>query len=556
MGKGKIVLQSLSIKNYALINRLTVDFSDGMTTITGETGAGKSILLGALSLVLGKRADRSALYNDTTKCIVEAQFDVSNYDLKKFFEQNELDYEAETVLRREIIPNGKSRAFINDTPVTLDVLESLGTLLVDVHSQHQTLTLTQNDFQFAILDAFANNAKVLVDYKAILSNYQAIGAEITQIESRLQKANEEQEYQHFLYQELLDANLTPDMQEPLEDRVSQLGNVEDLQHLFSEAVQRLDQEDHGLLAQLIYLKSLMQQAASKSQVYQKYSERLASVILEVQDLFQELESDSEGLEADPQALERAQNKLQQLYALQKKHQVNTVADLIEKQGFYGAQLEDTKALENRLDALRSEVSPLKIKLEQLADTLHQNRIESAPKLVQELQTYLAAMGMQNAQLKFEIHPASSFLANGKDQLTLLFSANLGSPYKPLKKVASGGELSRIMLAIKAILAQYQHLPTIIFDEIDTGVSGNISNEIAIIMAAMATRMQVFTITHLPQVAAKGKQQFKVYKTDVAGQTQTLLKTLSKEERVIEIAQMLSGDELTQTAKDHAVKLLN
>ena len=550
------MLQSLSIKNYALINRLTVDFSDGMTTITGETGAGKSILLGALSLVLGKRADRSALYNDTIKCIVEAQFDVSNYDLKKFFEQNELDYEAETVLRREIIPNGKSRAFINDTPVTLDVLESLGTLLVDVHSQHQTLTLTQNDFQFAILDAFANNAKVLVDYKAILSKYQAIGAEITQIESRLQKANEEQEYQHFLYQELIDANLTPDMQEPLEDRVSQLGNVEDLQHLFSEAVQRLDQEDHGLLAQLIYLKSLMQQAASKSQVYQKYSERLASVILEVQDLFQELESDSEGLEADPQALERAQNKLQQLYALQKKHQVNTVADLIEKQDFYGAQLEDTKALENRLDALRSEVSPLKIKLEQLADTLHQNRIESAPKLVQELQTYLAAMGMQNAQLKFEIHPASSFLANGKDQLTLLFSANLGSPYQPLKKVASGGELSRIMLAIKAILAQYQHLPTIIFDEIDTGVSGNISNEIAIIMAAMATRMQVFTITHLPQVAAKGKQQFKVYKTDVAGQTQTLLKTLSKEERVIEIAQMLSGDELTQTAKDHAVKLLN
>ena len=556
MGKGKIVLQSLSIKNYALINRLTVDFSDGMTTITGETGAGKSILLGALSLVLGKRADRSALYNDTTKCIVEAQFDVSNYDLKKFFEQNELDYEAETVLRREIIPNGKSRAFINDTPVTLDVLESLGTLLVDVHSQHQTLTLTQNDFQFAILDAFANNSKVLVDYKAILSKYKAIGAEITQIESRLQKANEEQEYQHFLYQELIDANLTPDMQEPLEDRVSQLGNVEDLQHFFSEAVQRLDQEDHGLLAQLIYLKSLMQQAASKSQVYQKYSERLASVILEVQDLFQELESDSEGLEADPQALEHAQNKLQQLYALQKKHQVNTVADLIEKQHFYGAQLQDTKALENRLDTLKSEVSPLKIKLEQFADTLHQNRIESAPKLVQKLQTYLAAMGMQNAQLKFEIQPSNTFLANGKDQLTLLFSANLGSPYQPLKKVASGGELSRIMLAIKAILAQYQHLPTIIFDEIDTGVSGNISNEIAIIMAAMATRMQVFTITHLPQVAAKGKQQFKVYKTDVAGQTQTLLKTLSKEERVIEIAQMLSGDELTQTAKDHAVKLLN
>jgi len=556
MGKGKIVLQSLSIKNYALINRLTVDFSDGMTTITGETGAGKSILLGALSLVLGKRADRSALYNDTTKCIVEAQFDVSNYDLKKFFEQNELDYEAETVLRREIIPNGKSRAFINDTPVTLDVLESLGALLVDVHSQHQTLTLTQNDFQFAILDAFANNSKVLVDYKAILSKYQAIGAEITQIESRLQKANEEQEYQHLLYQELIDANLTPDMQEPLEDRVSQLGNVEDLQHLFSEAVQRLDQEDHGLLAQLIYLKSLMQQAASKSHVYQKYSERLASVILEVQDLFQELESDSEGLEADPQALEHAQNKLQQLYALQKKHQVNTVADLIEKQHFYGAELQDTKALENRLDTLKSEVSPLKIKLEQLADTLHQNRIESAPKLVQELQTYLAAMGMQNAQLKFEIQPSNTFLANGKDQLTLLFSANLGSPYQPLKKVASGGELSRIMLAIKAILAQYQHLPTIIFDEIDTGVSGNISNEIAIIMAAMATRMQVFTITHLPQVAAKGKQQFKVYKTDVAGQTQTLLKTLSKEERVIEIAQMLSGDELTQTAKDHAVKLLN
>ncbi|MDA0773412.1 MAG: DNA repair protein RecN [Bacteroidetes bacterium] len=550
------MLQSLSIKNYALINRLTVDFSDGMTTITGETGAGKSILLGALSLVLGKRADRSALYNDTTKCIVEAQFDVSNYDLKKFFEQNELDYEAETVLRREIIPNGKSRAFINDTPVTLDVLESLGALLVDVHSQHQTLTLTQNDFQFAILDAFANNSKVLVDYKAILSKYQAIGAEITQIESRLQKANEEQEYQHLLYQELIDANLTPDMQEPLEDRVSQLGNVEDLQHLFSEAVQRLDQEDHGLLAQLIYLKSLMQQAASKSHVYQKYSERLASVILEVQDLFQELESDSEGLEADPQALEHAQNKLQQLYALQKKHQVNTVADLIEKQHFYGAELQDTKALENRLDTLKSEVSPLKIKLEQLADTLHQNRIESAPKLVQELQTYLAAMGMQNAQLKFEIQPSNTFLANGKDQLTLLFSANLGSPYQPLKKVASGGELSRIMLAIKAILAQYQHLPTIIFDEIDTGVSGNISNEIAIIMAAMATRMQVFTITHLPQVAAKGKQQFKVYKTDVAGQTQTLLKTLSKEERVIEIAQMLSGDELTQTAKDHAVKLLN
>ena len=555
-GKGIIVLQNLSIKNYALINRLDVQFSSGMTTITGETGAGKSILLGALSLVLGKRADRSVLYTEDQKCVVEAQFDISQYALQSFFDTHDLDFAVETVLRREIIPNGKSRAFVNDTPVTLDVLDALGSLLVDIHSQHQTLTLTKNDYQFTILDAYASATDMVNQYSEKLAHYQAVVAEIENLEQRLQKIAEEQEYQQFLYQELTDAALEPDLLAPLEDRLSVLSNIEDLQQLTSEALQRMDQDDIGILAQLTQLKAVCNQAAAKSQTFQKYADRLSSVILEVQDLFQELSHDYDALEAHPQELEQTQHRLQTIYALFKKHQVNAVADLIEKQNTLAEQLHDTQNIEQRLNTLKAEEQPLKAQLEVLAQELHKKREVAAPNLSEKLQKYLAAMGMPHARFSFRLTPVTEFLANGKDQLVLLFSANAGSPFQPLKKVASGGELSRIMLAIKAVLAQYQNLPTIVFDEIDTGVSGNISNEIALIMSGMAAHMQVMTITHLPQVAAKGTQQLKVYKQVEEGHTHTLIKSLTEEERVDEIAQMLSGDELTQTARDHAVKLLN
>ena len=550
------LLLSLSIKNYALIDNLQVAFTNGFSIITGETGAGKSILLGGLSLVLGKRADLSSLKNKEEKCIIEAEFSVEKYSLEAFFKEADLDFEKKTFLRREILPSGKSRAFINDTPVTLDVLSELGDRLIDIHSQHQTLQLTNNAFQFQVLDAISGNNANLEAYSKELSRYQLSKKELQALVDFQKEANKEHDYNLFLLNELLQAKLTEGMQENLETTYEKLSNVEEIREKLGYAAQLLSAEQIGALASLQELKITFQKLSAYGKNFEELYNRFNSMLIEMDDAYAEIIRTEESLEADPALLEEASTKLQQIYNLQKKHNVLTVSELIAIQTELGEKVAVTENLEGTIAQKQSEVTEIEQKLDTIAETLHAQRAANIPTLINELEASLAELGMQNARFKIELKPAESFKANGKDELIFLFSANKGSHFEDLKKVASGGELSRIMLIIKALMAKHISLPTIMFDEIDTGVSGEISNKMGDIMLAMSGYMQVFSITHLPQIAAKGNTHYKVYKTDEGGQTQTHLKMLNEDERVMEIAEMLGGKQLTTSALAHAKQLLN
>ncbi len=550
------MLTALSIDNYALIEHLDVSFNTGMTTITGETGAGKSILLGALSLVLGKRADRSALKDSDKKCIIEAHFDIAPYGLHSFFEQEALDYSNETIIRREIIPSGKSRAFVNDSPVNLDVLEKLANFLIDIHSQHQTLRLTKTEYQFQVLDALADNQSILKNYQETLASYKQGLKELDLLRSAASQAQKDRDYNQFLYDELVAANLQPDILAPLEDKVEELASVQDIQESLAGAIQIIESEEIGLLSLLGQLRSELKTAVQKSTQLESLPLRLENLHAELTDIHSDLQLKSSGLESDPEALALAENQLQNIYMLLKKHQVNNVSELIEKRDFLETQLEDTEQQEERIAKLNESTTAEEEHLTKLAMDLRVRRHNAIPDLISKMENLIAKVGMENARFQIELTPTENFLFQGQDQMEFLFSANMGGKFGLLKNVASGGELSRIMLVIKALLTQYKKLPSIIFDEIDTGVSGAISDEIARIMTQMASYMQVFTITHLPQVAAKGNQHFKVYKTIYNEGTQTQIKELNKEERIAEIAKMVSGKELTPTALEHAKELLN
>ena len=550
------MLTALSIDNYALIEHLDVSFNTGMTTITGETGAGKSILLGALSLVLGKRADRSALNDSDKKCIIEAHFDIASYGLHSFFEQEALDYSNETIIRREIIPSGKSRAFVNDSPVNLDVLEKLANFLIDIHSQHQTLRLTKTEYQFQVLDALADNQSILKNYQETLASYKQGLKELDLLRSAASQARKDRDYNQFLYDELVAANLEPDILVPLEDKVEELASVQDIQESLAGAIQIIESEEIGLLSLLGQLRSELKTAVQKSTQLESLPLRLENLHAELTDIHSDLQLKSSGLESDPEALAMAENQLQNIYMLLKKHQVNNVSELIEKRDFLETQLEDTEQQEERIAKLNESTTAEEEHLTKLAMDLRLRRHNAIPDLISKMENLIAKVGMENARFQIELTPTENFLFQGQDQMEFLFSANMGGKFGLLKNVASGGELSRIMLVIKALLTQYKKLPSIIFDEIDTGVSGAISDEIARIMTQMASYMQVFTITHLPQVAAKGNQHFKVYKTIYNEGTQTQIKELNKEERIAEIAKMVSGKELTPTALEHAKELLN
>jgi DNA repair protein RecN (Recombination protein N) len=550
------LLTALSIDNYALIEHLDVSFNTGMTTITGETGAGKSILLGALSLVLGKRADRSALKDSDKKCIIEAHFDIAPYGLHSFFEQEALDYSNETIIRREIIPSGKSRAFVNDSPVNLDVLEKLANFLIDIHSQHQTLRLTKTEYQFQVLDALADNQSILKNYQETLASYKQGLKELDLLRSAASQAQKDRDYNQFLYDELVAANLQPDILAPLEDKVEELASVQDIQESLAGAIQIIESEEIGLMSLLGQLRSELKTAVQKSTQLESLPLRLENLHAELTDIHSDLQLKSSGLESDPEALALAENQLQNIYMLLKKHQVNNVSELIEKRDFLETQLEDTEQQEERIAKLNESTTAEEEHLTKLAMDLRVRRHNAIPDLISKMENLIAKVGMENARFQIELTPTENFLFQGQDQMEFLFSANMGGKFGLLKNVASGGELSRIMLVIKALLTQYKKLPSIIFDEIDTGVSGAISDEIARIMTQMASYMQVFTITHLPQVAAKGNQHFKVYKTIYNEGTQTQIKELKKEERIAEIAKMVSGKELTPTALEHAKELLN
>lgn len=550
------MITSLKISNYALIEHLDISFDSGMTCITGETGAGKSILMGGLGLVLGKRADMSVLKDNQKKCVIEASFLIDKYNLKDFFEAYGLDYEAETLLRREIIPSGKSRAFINDTPVNLDVLGRLSEVLIDVHSQMENQSLFKNEYQFLVLDAIAGNQETLKEYKNRLSEYQNTHKEYEHLKSLKEEAIKTQDYNQFLYDELASEELVPDMLTPLEEEINQLSNVEAIQQYLSQGIHLIEEEQIGLLTQFSSLNTLVNDAASKSKNLNVFKERINGLSIELKDILEDLISKQDTLESNPEQLERLSGRWDKIQNLFQKHQVDNIQDLIQVRNRLEKTLGETQDLGQKITSLKDRLTGLEQLLEGLSKQLHENRKQASPKFCDQMQQIISKMGMQNSRFRIDLTTVDQFLSNGKEQIDFLFSANLGSDFKPIKKVASGGEMSRIMLSIKAILSRFKQLPSIVFDEIDTGVSGTVSNEIANIMAHMSENMQVFTITHLPQVAAKGKQHFLVYKEVKGNNTVTKLKELNQEDRIKELAQMLSGEELTRTALDHAKQLLN
>lgn len=550
------MITSLSIENYALIEKLSVDFTDGFSVITGETGAGKSILLGALGLVLGNRADLSSLKNKDEKCIIEAHFSISKYNLKPFFEANDLDYEEDTIIRREILPTGKSRAFINDTPVNLSELQELSDVLLDIHSQHQTQELSETKMQFQIIDAVATNQDNLESYTALLKEYKQSLAVLNQKKATLAELTKEQEYNSFLLEELLAAQLEQCNQQELESSLEKLNNVEHIKESLVRSLSVANDEQFGVLQYLREIKVNIQKIAGFSEEYEAILQRISSVIIEFDDIEKELQSQSESLYGDPEKMEQITQKLQLIYALHKKHQVQTIEELLVIQNDLDEKVISVSSLEIEIEKTAALLLDLESKLNALSDSIHENRALAIPVLTQKMEAILALLGMENARFSIQINVGAQFLSNGKDEIQFLFAANKGSDFGLLKKVASGGEMSRIMLAVKAILSQYSNLPTIIFDEIDTGVSGEIANKMAQIMKNMSETMQVFAITHLPQIAGKGTVHFKVYKKVEQEQTKSELKLLTKEERITEIAQMLSGIDVTASAIIHAKELLN
>ncbi|MDA9851342.1 DNA repair protein RecN [Flavobacteriaceae bacterium] len=550
------MLTQLKIKNFALIEDLEVDFSEGMTSITGETGAGKSILLGGLSLVLGKRADLSSLFDSTRKCIVEATFQIKSYALQSLFAEYDLDYEDETVLRRELLPQGKSRAFVNDTPVNLNVLEEISLHLIDIHSQHDAQTLLENQYQFQVLDALAGNQNTLGTYQTILSAYRNTQKEYKQCLENQAAFKEEFELKQFLLDELQASKLEVGREDEIKTQLHTLTHIEFLQTTFAAAIQLLENESLGIVDQLKELRRYSQGLSEKSKQYESLRERVQGVAIEMEDVMEEFKHQFEFLESNPQKLEELQAQMDHLNVLYQKHRVQSESELIAIQSELEQTLKETLNLDDRLDFLVQKQKEQEAELKHLSDQLSQNRHKAITVLEGELKNLVTKMGMQDAVFKIELTSSIHFLNNGTDVLTFQFSANKGSDFKDLKKVASGGELSRIMLAIKTILSQYKNLPTLVFDEIDTGVSGKISDSIAEVMATIAKKLQVIAITHLPQVAAKAKYHFLVEKIVQDGKTKTQLYSLDHEARVEEIAKMLSGNQVTETAIAHAKQLMN
>jgi DNA repair protein RecN (Recombination protein N) len=467
-----------------------------------------------------------------------------------------MDYEEDTIIRREILPSGKSRAFVNDSPVNLQQLQDLSFYLIDVHSQHQTLELSEEDFQFKILDSIANNQEVLIEFQSILKNYRIAKSSLEAKKSNLSGILKEKDYNEFLFNELYSANLKAGELEDLEKQYQSLSNVEFIKENLDKLLSLSNEEEFGILKNLKDFKATLQKNASFSTEYQLLLERTNSILIEFDDIVKELNRKSELVYNEPEKLEAINQKLQSIYTLQKKHNVLTVEELLEIQAELESKVVSVSTLEEEIEVLENTIMDFELQLDGIASKISQSRREAIPKLTEQLISILNLLGMPNVRFKIEIQAASTYQNNGKDSLQFLFSANKGTDFGLLKKVASGGEMSRIMLAVKSILSQFSKLPTIIFDEIDTGVSGEIANKMGEIMRDMSKTMQVFAITHLPQIAAKGTNHYKVFKTVSGETTVSELKLLSTDERITEIAEMLSGKDISDSARNHAKALLN
>lgn len=550
------MITNLTIKNYALIDDISIDFISGLTIITGETGAGKSILLGALALLLGKRADLTSVKDISNKCMIEAEFKLEEHLLLPIFTINNLDFDIHTIVRRELLPSGKSRAFVNDTPVTLSQLQSIAPHLADIHSQHETLSLFSETFQIEVIDVLAGNTDTLTKYSKKLEEYSDVSETLAELQYKKETASKELDYNTFLYNELVEANLSNLNQEKLEETYETLSHTEVIQESLSKISQLISNEQIGTLETIKEVRLTLGNLRDISSEFEGFWNRINSVIIELEDVSEGLEITATNIEADPSALFEINNSLQLLYKLQQKHTVNTVDELLELQDSLASKIDITNNIENRITALEKEQENLFAEVSRIAKKLHKSRLEVVPTLIKKLKSLLVDLGLPNAQFKFEITTSANFRKNGTDILQLLFTANKGLAFGQLKKVASGGELSRIMLAIKAVLAQYKMLPTMVFDEIDTGLSGEVAYKMSNILSSMSQSMQIFCITHLPQIAAAGNNHFKIYKEDVNEVTVTRVKKLNKEERVNELAEMIGGKTLTNAALNHAKELLN
>lgn len=551
------MLSRLLIKNYALIDNLDISFDQDLNVITGETGAGKSIVLGALGLILGQRAESKYFFNQQKKCIVEGFFQIKSYHLESFFEAHDLDYEAETVLRREIALDGKSRAFINDTPVTLNILKALGLQLIDVHSQHATLEINNTDFQLLVVDVMADHDTLLKDYHQEYHHYKKQQKKLKSLEEAIDQAKADQDYFQFQFDELSEATLQADEQEHLENELNSLTHAEEIKRNLLSANYLMVQQEGAA-------HPLLKEALSQIQSLEKYqpaigplAERLKSALIEIKDISDELETLEQQTFFNEQRAEEINERLSLLYSLQKKHRVNSNEELLKLQNELSEKLNQILFADEDLQKLQKELNVLQKSLQEKAEIISQNRKKVIPEIEKHVLAILAQVGMNNAQIKVEQHIKASlaFDENGIDQIRFLFNANKGHQLNELQKVASGGELSRLMLSIKSLIAKKTALPTIIFDEIDTGVSGEVAHRVGNIMQELAKDMQVITITHLPQMASKGQSHYFVYKTLKDELTYTQIKKLNKEERVLEIAKMLSGENPKESALQNARELL-
>ena len=550
------MISNLSISNYALIKELDISFSQGFTTITGETGAGKSILLGALSLILGERADTQVLRDESKKCVVEGEFSIASYQLEEFFEQNDLDYLPQTFIRREINPAGRTRAFINDTPVTLNQLKALGGQLVDVHSQHQTLLLNKHAFQLKVVDAFAEHKDLLSNYRKLFNKWKEKQSLFKQLQSQESTQQLDVDYKRFLLTELEEVKIQDGHElSYLEEELKILENAEEIQQKLQESIQLTDQSEYSILGQLQTVKSLLQAIAPNHEKIRVLTDRVESVYIELKDVLMDAESLAEGVEHNPEQLTVISERVSNINKLLQKHQLVHPEQLIALQEQLSQELNSINSLREQLVELKKEVDKSHKQANELSLKISQNRAKIIPAIERELCELLSGLGMPNAKVQINQHPSEEIHANGKEEIVFYFSANKGGILQEIVKIASGGELSRLMLCIKYLMANKTQLPSIIFDEIDTGVSGEIAHKMGGLMKQMSKSMQVIGITHLPQVAAKGSEQLLVKKDNTQEYTETKLQILSKEERVQELAKMLSGSEVTKTAISNAQELL-
>jgi DNA repair protein RecN (Recombination protein N) len=548
------MLSRIYIKNFALIDTLEVSLHNGLQVITGETGAGKSIILGALRLILGERAGAKSISKAEEKSIVETEFDLNN-QFKKFFVENDLDYEHHTIIRREILPSGKSRAFINDVPVTLDILRELSSQLIDIHSQFETSNLFTPEYQFKIIDGLSENRKLVEDYQNEFSDFQSLKTQLKKLQTQLAETNKESDYKEFLLNELEELKLDDINYEDLQNQLSIQENAEMISENLVQVLSRFHQEEVGILSFFNEAKNKLSKIAEVSNSFAELDERLETSFVELKDIISELENESEKIEVNPGNLAillELNNKINNLFV---KHNVSDITELKEIRNQLAGDQKGASELEENIAEIQENISKKEKELQVFAEKLSKNRKKSVPVFIKKAEALLQKLGLEKAKVDIELQNSVDFNQFGKENIQLLFQANSGFPLKPIQTAISGGERSRVMLAVKKIIAESDELPTLILDEIDTGVSGKVAEEIGNLMREMSEDMQLIVISHLAQVAAKGNNNYKVVKQDVSGKTQSTIIALSDEEKLNEIAQLLSGSKITEAALAQAKELI-